>query len=233
MTSVIALPALMDPMYWLGNGGVFGSAVLVGVMVIIFFETGLLYPFLPGDTLLFTAGMIAAQATTPVDIWVLTPCTAVAAVLGAQCAYMIGRRVGPAVFRQDDSRFFKKRYLTTSHEFFERHGAKISSSRPSSASCAPTRRSWPGIDDAVFGVPHLQRHRQPSMGRRPSRRRIWLGNIPFVKQHLEPIIVVIAIASAVPVIASVAAAFRRGYCADVPDAGMSGTKSSALPLRRQ
>jgi membrane protein YqaA with SNARE-associated domain len=125
VTSAIAFPALMDPMYWLGNGGVFGSAVLVGVMIIIFIETGLLFPFLPGDTLLFTAGMIAAQATTPVGIWALTPCTAVAAVLGAQCAFVIGRRVGPAVFGKDDSRFFKTRYLMTSHEFFERHGPKI------------------------------------------------------------------------------------------------------------
>ena len=65
-------------MYWLGDGGVFGSAVLIGVMVIIFVETGLLFPFLPGDTLLFTAGVIAAQATTPVDIWTLVPCTALA-----------------------------------------------------------------------------------------------------------------------------------------------------------
>src|SRR5215813_14110344 len=115
----------MDPMYWLGNGGVFGSAVLVGVMVIIFIETGLLFPFLPGDTLLFTAGMIAAQATTPISIETLTPCTALAAVLGAQCAYLIGRRVGPAVFRKDDSRIFKKRYLATSHEFFAHHGTKV------------------------------------------------------------------------------------------------------------
>lgn len=80
MTSAIALPALMDPMYWLGDGGVFGSAVLVGVMVIIFVETGLLFPFLP--------------------------------------------RVGPALFKKDDSRFFKRRYLTSSHEFFERHGPR-------------------------------------------------------------------------------------------------------------
>ncbi|HYR13178.1 MAG TPA: DedA family protein, partial [Mycobacterium sp.] len=61
----------MDPMYWLGHGGVFGSAVLIGMMVIIFVETGLLFPFLPGDTLLFTAGVIAAQAITPVDIWTI------------------------------------------------------------------------------------------------------------------------------------------------------------------
>jgi membrane-associated protein len=51
-------------MYWLGAGGVFGSAVLPGVMLIVFIETGLLFPFLPGDTLLFTAGLLAAQADT-------------------------------------------------------------------------------------------------------------------------------------------------------------------------
>jgi len=115
----------MDPMYWLGHGGVFGSAVLIGVMVIIFVETGLLFPFLPGDTLLFTAGVIAAQAITPVDIWTLVPCTALAAVLGAQCGYFIGRRIGPALFKKDDSRFFKQRYLASSHEFFERNGPKV------------------------------------------------------------------------------------------------------------
>jgi membrane-associated protein len=107
----------MDPMYWLGHGGVFGSAVLIGVMVIIFVETGLLFPFLPGDTLLFTAGVIAAQAITPVDIWTLVPCAALAALLDAQCGYFIGRRIGPALFKKDDSRFFKQRYLASSHEF--------------------------------------------------------------------------------------------------------------------
>jgi len=207
----------MDPMCWLGNGGVFGSAVLVGVMVIIFIETGLLFPFLPGDTLLFTAGMIAAQATTPVDIWALTPCTAIAAVLGAQCAYVIGRRVGPAVFRKDDSRFFKKRYLTTSHEFFERHGAKIlviapfigvvRTYTPVVAGASTMRYSvfltFNVIGSIAWAVG------LPLIG-------FWLGAISFVEDHLGLMIVVIACGSVVPVIASATggAMLRRRRGAD-------------------
>jgi membrane-associated protein len=205
VTSAIALPALMDPMYWLGGDGVFGSAVLAGVMVIIFIETGLLFPFLPGDTLLFTAGMIAAQAATPVDIWTLTPCTAVAAVLGAQCAYVIGRRVGPALFSKDDSRFFKKRYLTTSHQFFERNGSKIlvispfigvvRTYTPVVAGASTMRYSvfltFSVIGGIAWGVG------LPLVG-------FWLGAIPFVEDHLDLMIIVIACASVVPVVASAA-----------------------------
>jgi membrane-associated protein len=123
-TTALALPSVMDPMYWLGAGGVFGSAVLPGVMLIVFIETGLLIPFLPGDTLLFTAGLLAAQDGAPVDIWTLAPCAAVAAVAGGQVGYFIGWRLGPALFKKEDARFFKKHYLTSSHEFFARHGRK-------------------------------------------------------------------------------------------------------------
>ena len=93
-------------------------------MLIVFLETGLLFPFLPGDTLLFTAGLLAAQPNAPVDIWTLAPCAAAAAVAGGQVGYLIGRRLGPALFKKEDARFFKKHYLTSSHEFFERHGRK-------------------------------------------------------------------------------------------------------------
>src|SRR3954471_22000458 len=123
-TGVVALPPVLDPMYWLGDGGPFASAVLPGVMLIVFVETGLLFPFLPGDTLLFTAGLIAAQPDAPVDIWTLAPCAALAAFLGGQVGYLLGRRLGPALFSKQDARFFKKRYLESSHVFFERHGRK-------------------------------------------------------------------------------------------------------------
>lgn len=206
----MALPALMDPMYWLGDGGVFGSAVLAGVMIIIFIETGLLFPFLPGDTLLFTAGVIAAQATTPVDIWTLTACTALAAVLGTQCGYLIGRSVGPALFKKDDSRFFKKRYLASSHEFFERHGPKvlviaqfigvIRTYTPVAAGVSAMRYSvfltFSILGSIAWGIG------LPVVG-------YFLGNIPFVSRHIELIVMVIAVASALPVIASAAAAFIR------------------------
>ena len=93
-------------------------------MLIVFMETGSLIPFLPGDTLLFTAGLLAAQANAPVDIWTLAPCAALAAVVGGQIGYFIGWRLGPALFKKEDARFFKKHYLTSSHDFFERHGRK-------------------------------------------------------------------------------------------------------------
>ena len=123
-TTVMALPGLMDPMYWLGEGGLFASAVLPGILVIVFIETGLLFPLLPGDSLLFTGGLLAAAPNPPVNIWVLVTCVPMVAMLGDQTAYFIGRRIGPALFDKEDSRFFKKRYVTESHEFFERHGPK-------------------------------------------------------------------------------------------------------------
>ena len=70
-TTVMALPSIMDPMYWLGEGGLFASAVLPGILVIVFIETGLLFPLLPGDSLLFTGGLLAAAPNPPVNIWVL------------------------------------------------------------------------------------------------------------------------------------------------------------------
>ena len=61
-TTVLALPGIMDPMYWLGEGGPFASAVLPGILIIVFIETGLLFPLLPGDSLLFTGGLLGKGA---------------------------------------------------------------------------------------------------------------------------------------------------------------------------
>ncbi len=123
-TTALAMPSLLDPMYWLGDGGLFASAVLPGILVIVFIETGLLFPLLPGDSLLFTGGLLAASPNPPVHIWALVIGVPIAAVLGDQCAYFIGRRIGPALFQKEDSRFFKKRYVDESHAFFEKHGPK-------------------------------------------------------------------------------------------------------------
>ena len=78
-TAVVALPNILDPMYWIGPQGLFASAVLPTILVIVFVETGLLFPLLPGESLLFTGGLLAAHGT--LDIWVLAPCVAAAAVL--------------------------------------------------------------------------------------------------------------------------------------------------------
>src|SRR4051812_48788492 len=111
-TTAVALAGFMDPMYWLGEGGMFANAVLPGFLVIVFIETGLLFPLLPGDSLLFTGGLLAAAPNPPVNIWVLVAAVPLVAILGDQTAYLIGRRIGPALFDKEDSRFFKKRYVT-------------------------------------------------------------------------------------------------------------------------
>jgi membrane-associated protein len=102
------------------------TAGYVGVTAIIFIETGLLFPFLPGDSLLVTAGLVAA-AHDPVvnlNVWTLGLWCSAAAIVGDQIAYGIGRRSGEALFTKDDSRWFKKSHLQAAHAFYEKHGGK-------------------------------------------------------------------------------------------------------------
>lgn len=102
------------------------TAGYVGITAIIFIETGLLFPFLPGDSLLVTAGLVAA-AHDPVvnlNVWTLGALCSVAAIVGDQIAYGIGRRSGEALFKKEDSRWFKQSHLQAAHAFYEKHGGK-------------------------------------------------------------------------------------------------------------
>ena len=91
--------------------------------LIVFAETGLLLGFfLPGDSLLFTAGILAGQGK--LQLWLLIPGVFVGAALGSEVGYVIGARIGPRLFRRPDSRFFKQEYVERTHEFFERYGSK-------------------------------------------------------------------------------------------------------------
>jgi membrane-associated protein len=103
---------------------------LIGIFAIVFAESGLLIGFfLPGDSLLFTAGFLASAPSSVDETlhlplgWLLIGCF-VAAVVGDQVGYLFGRRVGPALFKRPDSRFFKQENVEKAHEFFEKHGAK-------------------------------------------------------------------------------------------------------------
>ena len=103
----------------------FGPWAIVGVMLVIFAETGLLIGFfLPGDSLLFTLGMFVGTGAVGVPIWVAAPLVWLAAVIGNQTGYFIGRKAGPAIFNKPDSRLFKREYVERTSAFFERHGGK-------------------------------------------------------------------------------------------------------------
>lgn len=102
----------------------YGAWTYAILFLIIFVETGVVVlPFLPGDSLLFAAGSLAALPGSPLNVWVMMGLLIVAAVLGDTLNYHIGDYLGPRVFREN-SRFLKREHLVRTQEFYEKHGAK-------------------------------------------------------------------------------------------------------------
>ena len=94
----------------------------VGLGAIIFAESGLFFGFFfPGDSVLFTAGLLASQGT--LNIYILVPLVSLCAIVGDSVGYWFGAKVGPALFVRNDSLLFKKRYVEETHHYFERYGA--------------------------------------------------------------------------------------------------------------
>lgn len=201
-TTVMALPHFWSADYWIGPGGVFAAAVIPAILVIVFIETGLLFPFLPGDSLLFTGGLLAAHGT--VNIWQLVILVPLVAIAGDQTAYFIGRRIGPALFTKEDSRIFKQHYVTESHEFFEKYG-------PFTIILA---RFVPFARTFVPVIAGVSKMRYPvflgfdivggfAWGTGVTVAGYFLGNISFINKNLELIILGIVIVSVLPGITAV------------------------------
>jgi membrane-associated protein len=112
------MSGLLDPTHLINTFG------LIGIMVVLFAECGLLVGFfLPGDSLLFTAGLLAAGGLIA-PLWVLLIALPAAAIAGNLAGYWIGRKAGPAVFNKPNSRLFKAEYVDRSQRFFDRNGAR-------------------------------------------------------------------------------------------------------------
>ena len=102
-----------------------GAWLYVGIFIVIFCETGLVItPFLPGDSLLFACGALAASEVTGINLWVLIPTVFMAAALGDACNYEIGKWLGPKVFTQENNRLLNKNHLLKAHAFYEKYGGK-------------------------------------------------------------------------------------------------------------
>jgi membrane-associated protein len=115
---VAPILAAIDPRTIIAGG-------LVVIAVIIFAECGLLIGFfLPGDSLLFTAGFLASQHEIGIDIWVLSLVCGAAAATGPLVGYWYGKALGQRLFNREDSLLFRKQHLVRAHEFYERHGGK-------------------------------------------------------------------------------------------------------------
>ncbi|WP_306365276.1 DedA family protein [Nocardia sp. CC227C] len=212
------MPQFLDPMYlltesWLKN------AVLPAILAIVFIETGLLFPLLPGDSLLFTGGLLAAQPNPPVSIWILAPAIAVTAFLGDQCAYWIGRKgFGPALYHRPDGRFLKKKYITEAHDFFEKWGpAAIILAR-----FVPIARTFVPVLAGVSAMSYRKYVPFDIVG-----AILWgggvtvlgyfLGNVAFIRDNIEAIFLIIVFVSVLPMVGSVARALlgRRSTEAEV------------------
>ena len=216
-TNLALLPNWLDPVYLLTDGGPFATAVLPAILIIVFIETGLLFPLLPGDSLLFTGGLLSAQPNPPVSVWVLVPAVAVTAIAGDQCAYWIGRKIGPALFSKEDSRFFKQKYVTESHAFFEKWGpATIILARfvPIARTFTPVLAGVSKMTyskflafDIVGGI---------AWGGGVTILGYFLGNVAFIRDNIEGIFLLIVFISILPGIIEVAKRLRAARKQSAP-----------------
>lgn len=118
------LPPWLDPNVFLRDPAVAPWLIAV-VCAFLFIETGLLVGFfLPGDSLLFTAGLLVATGSVPVNIVLLGAAASAAAFAGDQTGYLIGRKAGPSVFKKPDSKLLRSDYVDRAHEFFTKYGRR-------------------------------------------------------------------------------------------------------------
>jgi membrane-associated protein len=182
--SGVAAPALIDPHHLLSSYG------LVGLMVIIFAECGLLLGFfLPGDTLLFSAGLLMATGTLHVNIWVAVVLVPLAAVIGNLVGYWIGYRAGPIVFDRPRSRMFKPSYVTRSQSFFDRYGAVtivLARFVPIVRTVATVMAGVGRMRFALYAVYSVVGGVIWAAG--VMLLGYWLGHIEFVRDTVEPLI---------------------------------------------
>jgi len=175
-----------------------GAWVYLLLFTIIFCETGLVVtPFLPGDSLLFIAGALAAGGG--IDVHVLALVLVAAAVLGNTVNYSVGRFFGPKVFQWEDSRFFNKRALERAHAFYEKHGGKtIIITR-----FVPILRTFAPFVAGIARMTYLNFTVYNVAGALAWVLLLlyagyWFGNVLFVKQNLTWVILGIIVLSVTP-----------------------------------
>lgn len=172
------------------------------LFLVIFCETGLVVaPFLPGDSLLFAVGALSALDGSPVKLPVILPLLIVAAIAGDAVNYLIGKKIGPAVFNREDSRFLNKKHLMKTKEFYDRHGGKtivIARFAPIIRTFAPFVAGIGQMEYKKFGLYNI------------SGGIAWVasflfagyffGNMPMVKRNFHIIIFAIIFISLLPTV---------------------------------
>lgn len=204
--ALLSLPTLalfgidwLDP-EWIINS--LGPAVLIGVCLIVFLETGVLVlAFLPGDSLLFTVGLMTATGVIPYPIGVTCLLVFIAAFLGDQMGFSLGRKLGPAIFSRESSRLFNPENVKRTGAFFEKYGPKaIILARflpvfrafvPAAAGVGQMRRRYFLVYNLIGAL---------LWGVGVTLIGFFLGKIPFVNAYAEFFILGIVFVSGIPLL---------------------------------
>jgi membrane-associated protein len=206
LTSLASVPALVPLIgpSWLDADyliSAFGDYALVGICVVVFIETGLLFPLLPGDSLLFTAGLLTAQEQIRTPLWLLCLMIFASAFLGDQVGYLIGRKAGPKIFSRPDSRFFKQAYVDQTYAYFDRYGGRtiiVARFVPFVRTFAPVAA---GVGRMHYG--HFVKYNVVGAllwGVGVTVLGYFLGQIAFVRDNIELILILIVLVSVLPVL---------------------------------
>jgi membrane-associated protein len=197
---VLAAGGLLDPKSLIDDIG------LWGVFAVVFAESGMLVGFfLPGDSLLFTAGFLASGPSSVDEAlhlplgWLLIG-TFIAAVAGDQVGYVIGRRAGPAIFNRPDSRFFKQENVDKAHGFFERYGAKtivLARFVPVVRTFVPVVAGVSNMQYRTFVTFNLVGGLLWAIG--VTLLGYFLGQVDFIEENLELAILTIVAISVLPI----------------------------------
>jgi len=189
-------PSWLDPDYLLNTFG------LPGLLLIVFAESGLLIGFfLPGDSLLFTTGLLVTTGDLKYPLWLVCVLVALAAIIGDQVGYLFGRKVGPALFKRPDSRLFKQENVEKAHDFFEKYGPKSLVL----ARFVPVVRTFTPIIAGVSRMDYRSFITFNIIG-----GILWgvgvtvlgaaLGKIDFVHENIEMILILIVLVSVLPIV---------------------------------
>ncbi|MFJ9869460.1 DedA family protein [Streptomyces sp. NPDC101165] len=186
---------------WLDPNHLLNTYSIWGLLLIVFAESGLLIGFfLPGDSLLFTCGLLITSHQLDFPLWGAIALICLAAVLGDQAGYMFGKKVGPSLFNRPDSRLFKQENVTKAHEFFEKYGPKSLVL----ARFVPIVRTFTPIIAGVSGMKYrsfliFNVIGGVLWGAGVTLLGSWLGNIDFVNKNIEAILILIVLVSVIPI----------------------------------
>ena len=185
--------------------GWYGYAAL---FAIVYSETGLLVGFfLPGDSLLFTVGVVAGAGH--LNIVLVNVLLMAAAILGDSTGFLLGRKAGPAVFSRKDSRFFKQEYVTRTHAFYEKYGGKTIIY----ARFVPIVRTFAAFVAGVGKMPYLKFLPFSICGGVGwiffmTMLGYELGSVPFIRHNFDKVILLIIFLSLLPTVIEVIKARR-------------------------